>query len=52
MLPSDPGYVPAATDERLLQLPQYQELLRMNTDPFAKHSRDPGTIQWLMEFLQ
>ena len=52
MLPSDPGYVPAATDERIRQLPQYQELLSMNTDPFAPYSRDEGTIQWLMEFLR
>jgi hypothetical protein len=33
-------------------LPAYQELLALNTDPYAAHSRDEGLIQWLEEFLR
>jgi hypothetical protein len=51
MLPSDPGYIPAATDERVRELPVYQELLALNTDPYAAHSRDEGLIQMIEEFL-
>ena len=52
MLPSDSGYIPAATDERVRELPVYQELLALNTDHYAAHSRDEGLIQWLEEFLR
>jgi len=51
-LPSDPDYIPAAIDERVLALPQYQQLLALNTDPYAHHSYEPGLIQWLEEFLR
>jgi hypothetical protein len=40
MLPSDLGYIPAATDPIVLQSEFYQKLLLMNTDPYAAHSRD------------
>lgn len=51
-LPSDPDYIPAATDERVLALPEYQQLLSLNTDPYAAHSHEPGLIQWLEEFIR
>jgi hypothetical protein len=50
-LPSDPDYIPAATDERVLALPIYQDFLSLNTDPYAPHSRDEGLIQMIEEFL-
>jgi hypothetical protein len=50
-LPSDPDYVPAAIDERVLALPQYQRLLANNLDPYAAHSREDAVIQWLEEFI-
>jgi|LakMenE18May11ns_1017448.scaffolds.fasta_scaffold8121650_2 hypothetical protein len=50
MLPSDPGYIPAATDERVLACEFYRQLLGMNTDPYASHSRDPGLIEVVEEF--
>jgi hypothetical protein len=50
MLPSDPGYIPAATDERVLRCEFYKELLSMNTDPYARHSYDEGLIQVVEEF--
>jgi hypothetical protein len=52
MLPSDPGYIPAADDERVLANPLYQWLLGMNTDPYAAHSRDEGLIQAIEESLR
>jgi hypothetical protein len=51
MLPSDPGYIPAATDERVRQLPVYQEMLALNTDPYAAHSRNEAMIETIEEFL-
>ena len=50
MLPSDPGYIPAATDERVLACEFYRQLLSMNTDPYAAHSYDPGLIEAVEEF--
>ena len=52
MLPSDPGYIPAATDERVLACEFYRQLLGMNTDPYAAHSRDEGLIQAIEESLR
>jgi hypothetical protein len=49
-LPSDPDYIPAATNERVLACEFYQKLLSMNTDPYAVHSYDPGLIQTVEEF--
>jgi hypothetical protein len=49
-LPSDPDYIPAAIDERVLSCGFYQQLLSMNTDPYAAHSYDPGLIQTVEEF--
>ena len=51
-LPSDPGYIPAATDERVLALPEYQQMLALNTDPYAAHSREEAVIEWLEEFIR
>lgn len=48
-LPSDPNYIPAATDERVVASPLYQWLLSMNTDPYAAHSRDEAMIQYVEE---
>jgi hypothetical protein len=50
MLPSDPDYIPAATDERVLACGFYQHLLSMNTDPYAAHSFDQGLIETVEEF--
>jgi predicted secreted acid phosphatase len=50
MLPSDPGYVPKATDETVLSCSLYQALLSINTDPYAPHSFDRGLIQMVEEF--
>jgi hypothetical protein len=50
MLPSDPGYIPAAADEKVLQSSFYKELLRLNTDPYAAHSRDLALIEVVEEF--
>ena len=50
MLPSDPGYTPAATDERVLACEFYRQLLSMNTDPYASHSYDLGLIEAVEEF--
>jgi hypothetical protein len=52
MLPSDPGYIPAATDERVLRCEFYQELLSLNTDPYAAHSYDRGLIETVEEFAR
>jgi hypothetical protein len=48
-LPSDPDYIPAATDERVLACEFYRQLLSINTDPYAPHSYDPGLIQTVEE---
>jgi hypothetical protein len=48
-LPSDPDYIPAAADERVLSSPLYQWLLSLNTDPYAAHSRDEGLIRFVEE---
>jgi len=44
MPPSDPGYTPACTDERVLASPFYQRLLSTNMDPYAAHSRNEQLI--------
>jgi len=49
-LPSDPDYIPATTDERVLACEFYRQLLSMNTDPYAAHSYDPGLIETVEEF--
>jgi hypothetical protein len=49
MLPSDPHYIPAATDERVLRCPIYQDMLRLNTDPYAAHSYEKGLIEFIEE---
>jgi len=48
-LPSDPDYIPATTDERVLACEFYRQLLSMNTDPYAAHSYDPGLIEAVEE---
>jgi hypothetical protein len=50
MLPSDPNYIPATTNQLVLQCPFYQELLSINTDPYAAHSYDEGLIELVEEF--
>ena len=50
MLPSDPGYIPAATDSRVLESAFYQKLLSMNTDPYAAHSHDQALIETVEEY--
>jgi len=50
-LPSDPDYIHAATDERVLASPLYQWLISTNTDPYAVHSRDEGLIFMIEESL-
>lgn len=52
MLPSDPDYIPAATDERVRNLPIYQDMLRLNTDPYAAYSRNEAMIELIEEFLR
>ncbi len=52
MLPSDPGYTPAATDERVRQLPVYHGLLALNMDPYAEYSRNENIIRMIEEFLR
>jgi hypothetical protein len=49
-LPSDPDYIPTATDEQVLRCEFYQKLLSMNTDPYAAHSRDLALIEVVEEF--
>jgi hypothetical protein len=49
MLPSDPDYIPAATDEDVLQSSFYRYLLSINTDPYAAHSLDRGLIELVEE---
>ena len=51
MLPSDPDYIPAATDERVLALPDYQRMLANNFDPYAPHSREETVQQLLQELI-
>lgn len=46
-LPSDPDYIPAATDPRILACPAYQDMLAMNTDPYAVHSLSPSAIEFI-----
>ncbi len=48
-LPSDPDYIPACTNQRVLALPLYQWLLAHNWDPYAEHSWDAGMVQNLEE---
>jgi hypothetical protein len=50
MLPSDPNYIPATTNQLVLQCWFYQELLSINTDPYAAHSHDEGLIELVEEF--
>lgn len=52
MLPSDPDYIPAARDLRVLQLPAYQQMLSLNTDPYAPHSFNHDLIQALEDALR
>jgi hypothetical protein len=52
MLPSDPGYIPAATDPIVLQSEFYQKLLLMNTDPYAAHARDQSLIEFVEEMAR
>jgi hypothetical protein len=52
MLPSDPGYIPACDDPKILALPAYQELLQLNTDPYASYSYDESMIQLLEEYAK
>jgi hypothetical protein len=49
-LPSDPDYIPAATDHRVLSCSLYLDLLAMNTDPYALHSYAPSAIEMIEEF--
>lgn len=49
MLPSDPGYIPACTDERIRQSFVYQQFLAKNTDPYAHHSRQESLIALIEE---
>jgi hypothetical protein len=50
-LPSDPDYIPACDNPQVLALPMYQNLLRLNTDPYADHSRDESLIELIEEFI-
>jgi hypothetical protein len=52
MLPSDPDYIPAATDPIVLQSAFYQKLLSMNTDPFAAHSFDQALVEFAEEMAR
>lgn len=45
MLPSDPGYIPACTDERIRNSFVYKQFLSHNTDPYAPHSRCDALIE-------
>lgn len=45
MLPSDPGYVPYAVEERIRQSPFYRQLLNLNIDPYAPHSFNQDLVQ-------
>jgi hypothetical protein len=51
MLPSDPDYIPAAQDKRIVDSPFYQRLLRLNMDPYAAHSRDESMIAMVEEYF-
>jgi hypothetical protein len=51
-LPSDPEYIPACDNPRVLALQEYQDLLKSNTDPYAKYSRNESLIQLLEEYAQ
>jgi hypothetical protein len=44
LISSDPNYVPAANDERVLSSAIYRQLLSVNIDPYAS-PRDEGLIQ-------
>lgn len=50
-LPSDPDYIPGTSDPRVLACHEYQEMLRMNMDPYAPHSRNEGLIQYIEEYV-
>lgn len=52
MLPSDPEYTPACDNPKVLALQEYQDLLKSNTDPYAKYSRDESLIQLLEEYAK
>jgi hypothetical protein len=49
MLPSDPDYIPAARDQRIVRSAFYQRLLSLNTDPYAAHSRNESLIAMVEE---
>jgi hypothetical protein len=49
MLPSDPDYIPATRDQRILSSPTYQRLLSLNIDPYAAHSRNESLIAMVEE---
>jgi len=44
MLPSDPGYTPAALNPAVLSSELYRSLLARDIDPYAAHSRDDSLI--------
>lgn len=44
LISSDPNYVPAANDERVLNSAIYRQLLSVNIDPYAS-PRDEDLIQ-------
>ncbi len=50
MLPSDPGYTPAARDKRIANSSFYQQLLRLDMDPYAAHSRNESLIAMVEEY--
>jgi hypothetical protein len=48
-IPSDPDYIPAATDNRVLRSSIYLQLLSMNVDPYAS-PRDEGLIELIESY--
>ena len=44
LIPSDPNYAPAASNEQVLNSAIYRQLLSVNIDPYAS-PRDEGLIQ-------
>lgn len=44
MIPSDPGYTPAALNPAVLSSKLYRSLLARDIDPYASHSRDDSLI--------
>jgi hypothetical protein len=49
MIPSDPNYVPAATNPNVVNSKLYKHFLSLDIDPYAGHSFDESLVSMIEE---